>query len=59
KTGLLISPKSSEELIAAMQFFNQNNYPAFAENAQQYFMNQHAAETVNRRVFSAINGLFH
>jgi glycosyltransferase involved in cell wall biosynthesis len=38
ETGILIEPKNVSQLVAAIQQFNENNYPAFSAHAQQYFM---------------------
>lgn len=37
KTGILISPKNSNELLMAMKFFNNNNYENFSNNALEKF----------------------
>lgn len=38
KTGLLIEPKSIEELLKAIQFFDQKNYRQFSQAAKDYFL---------------------
>ncbi len=58
KTGYLIEPKSTEELVSAIQYFNQNNYPSFSQNAIKYFEQNFDTEQVTNRVVNKIKGLF-
>ncbi|MEM6963155.1 MAG: glycosyltransferase family 4 protein [Bacteroidota bacterium] len=58
KTGLLIEPRSTEALIAAMQFFNPENYPAFSANAKRYFEKTFSTRQVSGNAIAAIKALF-
>jgi len=37
KTGLLIEPKNTEELISSIKYFTIDNYPEFSKNAKEKF----------------------
>ena len=37
KTGLLIEPKNTNELVNAIKYFNENNYLEFSRNAKEKF----------------------
>ncbi|WP_345974738.1 glycosyltransferase [Sulfurimonas sp. HSL3-7] len=39
ETGILIEPKSVEELVNAIKYFNENNYSSMSENAYRKFEN--------------------
>lgn len=58
-TGLLIEPKSTEELLQAMQFFNKDNYPAFSSNAKKHFKNYFSTEKVAGNAIAQIKALFY
>jgi len=54
KTGLLISPKSIEKLLAAIQFFDVNNYKEFSQRAKDYFLIHFKSEKVLSKVVEQI-----
>ena len=37
KTGILIKPKNTNELVNAIKYFNENNYSEFSKNAKEKF----------------------
>ena len=57
KTGLLIDPKSNEQLISAMQYFNKNNYKEYSENAAHYFKNNFEVNQVTEQAITNIKNL--
>lgn len=56
-TGLLIATHSVTELVAAIRYFDTENYPGFAANARQFFCENFDAEKVTGEVFSTIEKL--
>lgn len=58
KTGLLIPPKSSEDLVDAMRIFNEKNYPAYSKNALSFFQQNFDADVVTGKVIQEIKELF-
>jgi len=58
ETGLLITPKSTDQLIKAIKHFNKENYPTFSANAIQYFENTFDTEQVTHKAISTIKKLF-
>ncbi len=58
KTGLLIPPKSSEDLVDAMRIFNEKNYPAYSKNALSFFQQNFDADVVTGKVIQEIRELF-
>lgn len=56
KTGMLISPKSVEELHEAILYFNEDNYPAMNEAAQQKF-NEFNSNEVNAKLLRLLESL--
>lgn len=58
KTGALIAPKSTEELITAMKQFTEENYPTFSQNARVYFEENFDTEEVTKKAIEAVEQLF-
>lgn len=58
KTGLLIEPRSTEALVEAMQAFDKNNYPMFAQNAQKHFEQTFSTKRVASNAIAAVKELF-
>ncbi len=54
KSGFLIPPKSTESLVKAIKNFDSENYPAFAENALQYFNENFDSKKVNQKLLQDI-----
>lgn len=57
ETGLLISPRSSEELYSAIKTFNRENYNGFSLKARDYFENYLEEEVVLGKTLEAILNL--
>jgi len=58
KTGLLIQPKSSSELLVAMKHFNSENFINYSKNARAYFLENFYSHSVNRRAIALVKDLF-
>ena len=58
KTGILIEPQSTGELIDAIQFFNKNNYQSFSKNARAHFEKTFSTEQVAGNAIAAVKALF-
>lgn len=59
KTGKLITPKSTEALVNAMQYFNTSNYSEYSEQALTYFNEHFSARKVTGRAIMQIKNLVH
>jgi len=57
ETGLLIDPKSTDQLVAAMKHFNKNNYLEYSENAMDYFDHNFEVNQVTKQAITAIKNL--
>ena len=57
KTGLLVHPKSTEALVKAIQFFNQNNYSQFSIDARSHFLENFHSKNVVGKVMQSIQEL--
>ena len=58
KTGLLIDPESTGQLIGAMQYFDDNNYAAYSKNAINYFRDHFEVNKVTAAAVNEIKNLF-
>ncbi|MEM9888814.1 MAG: glycosyltransferase [Bacteroidota bacterium] len=56
ETGILIEPKSTRSLVAAIQHFNAENYSAYSKKAFEYF-NLFDADVVNDKLIRTLNAL--
>lgn len=57
QTGILIKPHSTTGLIAAIQFFNTENYASFSLQSQLYFKANFQTDTVMRNLFNRVDKL--
>lgn len=58
KTGYLIKPTSSKDLLTAMLAFNRYSYPSFSEEARSYFLSRFSSELVTAAAVNQIKTLF-
>ncbi|MEO1626915.1 MAG: glycosyltransferase family 4 protein, partial [Bacteroidota bacterium] len=56
-SGRLIDIQSNEQLLEAMQFFNESNYGEYSSNARQYFQDRFSTDQVNGQVLYQIKAL--
>ena len=58
ETGLLITPNSGDELIEAIQYFDEKNYLNFSNNARAHFLSSFSTKKVSERVIEQVYSLF-
>lgn len=58
KTGILVPPKSTPDLVEAMEYFTATNYPAHSKYAQNYFQANFSSTAVCGKAIEQINALF-
>ena len=58
ETGFLISPKSTQALVDAIQFFDEENDPDFSNNARTHFLKSFSTNKVSERVIEQVYSLF-
>ena len=58
KTGILIEPKSTEALMAAIQWFNKENYKEMSQNALDYYLSTFQVNKVMETVMKDIKNLY-
>ena len=57
-TGILIEPRSVDELVEAIQSFTRENYSDYANNAQSYFYDNFEVTKVTEKAIKEIDNLF-
>lgn len=58
KTGCIIKPKSTNELVSAIRYFDESNYPKCSKNARDYFLDSFYTDSVCGKVIHQIKLLF-
>lgn len=53
-TGRLVAPKSVEELVAAIESFDEDNYGGFSKKSRGYFCEHFETKKVTEQVFKSI-----
>lgn len=58
KTGILIDPKSTDQLVGAMEYFNTDNYKSYNGKTQQFFLKTFSVDEVCGQAIKEIKSLF-